>query len=92
MTLLLQCLPDPVRPEGYWPNASEHLRGKIQRLTQPPRYPLRTRFAGLLESPTTALVPVTLFCVALVNALTVLGLEEEAFALFSTYVLPIVLD
>jgi hypothetical protein len=30
--------------------------------------------------------------VALVNALTVLGLEEEAFALFSTYVLPIVLD
>jgi hypothetical protein len=91
MSLLLRSLAAPPRPEGYWPNALDQLRGKLQRLPQPGGYPLLTRFAGLLESPISALVPVTLVCVALVNALTVLGLEEEAFALFSTYVLPMVL-
>jgi hypothetical protein len=47
---------------------------------------------GTLQNPGQALVPVTLVSMALFSTLTSLGLEEEAFVFFSSYLLPIVLE
>ncbi len=92
MTLLLRSLPRPVRPNEYWPYAIQELRSKIQRLPRQTRYSPLDRFREVLEHPSQALIPVALVCVAIVNTLVILGLEEEAFAIFSSYLLPIVLD
>ncbi|SRR6266498_1665596 len=93
VTLLLRSLPGLSRPPEYWPWALRQLRGKIQQLT---RYPIRSSWLeylrGTPESPTQALVPLALVSMALFSTLTLLGLEQEAFVFFSSYLLPIVLE
>jgi len=44
------------------------------------------------ESPVQALVPVALVGMALFGTVTFLGLEDEAFVFFTSYLLPIVLQ
>jgi anti-sigma factor RsiW len=93
VTHRLRSLPNPSRSPEYWPRALLQLRGKIQQLR---RYPLRSSWLeylrGTPESPAQAFVPLALVSVALFSTLTHLGLEEEAFVFFSSYLLPIVLE
>jgi anti-sigma factor RsiW len=93
VTRLLHSLPDPSRAPEYWPSAVLQLRGKLQQLAP---HPMRSSWLGYLrampESPAQALVPLALVSVALFSTLTHLGLEEEAFAFFSSYLLPIILE
>jgi anti-sigma factor RsiW len=93
VTRLLHSLPDPSRPPEYWPSAVLQLRGKLQQLA---RHPMRSSWLDYLrampESPAQALVPLALVSVALFSTLTHLGLEEEAFVFFSSYLLPIILE
>ncbi len=93
VTLLLRSLSGPSRPPEYWPKALRQLRGKMQQLT---RDPIRSSWLeylrGTPESPTQALVPLALVSVALFSTLTLLGLEQEAFVFFSSYLLPLVLE
>ena len=93
MTHLLRSLPGPSRSAEYWPAALQQLQGKMQQL---PRYPSRSTWIeslrGSPENPAQALVPVTLLSMALMGAVTFLGLEDEAFAFFTSYLLPIALQ
>jgi anti-sigma factor RsiW len=93
VTLFLQSLPGPSRPPEYWPRALSQLRGKLQ---QRPREPVRSGWLDFLrcsaETPAQALVPVALVGMALFGTVTFLGLEDEAFVLFTSYLLPIVLQ
>jgi len=93
VTLLLHSLPGPSRPPDYWPWTLRQLRVKIQQLPPYPlRPPLLAYLRGMLENPSKALGFVTLVSLALFSTLTSLGLEEEAFVLFASYLLPIVLE
>ena len=91
VNLLLRSLPVPSRSERYWPQAMQQLRGKIQQLPQTTTSPLFGRFDGFVESLPRALLPMTLVGAALINAVAILGLEEETLSLFSSYILPLVL-
>jgi hypothetical protein len=65
----------------------------MQQLTRDPIRPSWLEYLrGTPESPTQALVPLALVSVALFSTLTLLGLEQEAFVFFSSYLLPIVLE
>ena len=92
VTLLLRSLPHPARPEGYWPHALQRAGSKIRGFSPPGRDSPLDRFGELLEWPAQVLMPLALVCAALVNTLALLGLEGEAFAFLSFYLLPIVLD
>lgn len=91
LTSLLRSLPAPSRAQGYWPQAIVKLRLRVQGLPRPARAPLLERFLGVLEHPIQALVPATLFLVALIKTLAILELEEEATAWFSSSLLPFLL-
>jgi anti-sigma factor RsiW len=92
VTILLRTVREPSREPGYWPQAFIRLRGKIQRLPPVPRAPLLQHLRRILQSPALALIPVALMGAALANTLVFLGLEQEACAFLSSYLLPIVLD
>jgi anti-sigma factor RsiW len=93
VTRLLHSLPIPSRPSEYWPGALLRLQRKIQRR---PRPPVRSGWLDYLtwspENPAQALVPVALVGMALFGTVTFLGLEDEAFVFFTSYLLPIVLQ
>lgn len=93
VTRLLHALPIPSRPSEYWPGALLQLQRKIQ---QRPRPPVRSGWLDYLtwspENPAQALVPVALVGMALFGTVTFLGLEDEAFVFFTSYLLPIVLQ
>jgi anti-sigma factor RsiW len=93
VTLLLRSLPSPSRAPEYWPGALQRLRGKTHDL---PRQPMRSAWLEYLrgspENPVQALVPVGLLSMALFSAVMFLGLEDEAFAFFTSYFLSIVLE
>jgi len=93
VTRLLHSLPAPSRPSAYWPGALRRLQGKIQ---QQPRDPVRSSWFDYLtyssENPAQALVSVALVGMALFGTVTFLGLEDEAFIFFTSYLLPIVLQ
>ncbi len=93
VTHLLRSLPGPSRPPAYWRSAVQQLQGKVQHL---PRYPSRSSWLEYLrgspENPAQALVPVTLLSMALLGTVTFLGLEDEALALFTSYLLPMALQ
>jgi hypothetical protein len=65
-------------------------------MQQLPRYPSRSTWIEYLrgspENPAQALVPVTLLSMALLATVTFLGLEDAAFAFFTSYLLPIALQ
>ena len=92
VTRLLQSLPGPSRPSAYWPGALRQLQRKIQ---QRPPEPVRPGWfdylTGSSEYPAQALVSVALVGMALFGTVTFLGLEDEAFIFFTSYLLPIVL-
>jgi anti-sigma factor RsiW len=93
VTHLLHSLPGPSRPSAYWPGALRQLQGKIQ---QGPRDPIRSGWLDYLtcslDNPAQALVSVALVGMALFGTVTFLGLEDEAFIFFTSYLLPIVLQ
>jgi hypothetical protein len=93
VTLVLQSLPGPSRPPEYWPWALLQLQQKLQHR---PREPVRSSWLDYLrcspEAPAQALVPVALVGMALFGTVTFLGLEDEAFVFFTSYLLPIVLQ
>lgn len=93
VTHLLHSLPGPSRPSAYWPGALRQLQGKIQ---QRPRAPVRSSWLDYLmgssDNPAHALVSVALVGMALFGTVTFLGLEDEAFIFFTSYLLPIVLQ
>ena len=93
VTHLLHSLPSPSRPSAYWPGALRQLQGKIQ---QRPRDPIRSGWLDYLtcslDNPAQALVSVALGGMALFGTVTFLGLEDEAFIFFTSYLLPIVLQ
>ena len=93
VTHLLHSLPGPSRPSTYWPGALRQLQGKIQ---QRPRDPIRSGWLDYLtcssDNPAQALVSVALVGMALFGTVTFLGLEDEAFIFFTSYLLPIVLQ
>jgi anti-sigma factor RsiW len=93
VTHLLRSLPGPSRSPDYWVSALRQLRGKRQHL---PRYPTRSSWLEYLKgspaNPAQALMPVSLLSMALLATVTFLGLEEEAFAFFTSYFLPIALQ
>ena len=93
VTHLLHSLPGPSRPSAYWPGALRQLQGKIQ---QRPRAPVRSGWLDYLmgssDNPAHALVSVALVGMALFGTVTFLGLEDEAFIFFTSYLLPIVLQ
>ena len=93
VTHLLHSLPGPSRPSAYWPGALRQLQGKIQ---QRPRAPVRSGWldylTGSSDNPAQALVSVALVGMALFGTVTFLGLEDEAFIFFTSYLLPIVLQ
>jgi anti-sigma factor RsiW len=93
VTHLLHSLPGPSRPSAYWPGALRPLQGKIQ---QRPRDPIRSGWLDYLtcslDNPAQALVSVALVGMALFGTVTFLGLEDEAFIFFTSYLLPIVLQ
>jgi anti-sigma factor RsiW len=92
VTRLLQSLPGPSRPPAYWPGALRQLQRKIQ---QRPPEPVRPGWfdylTGSSEYPAQALVSVALVGMALFGTVTFLGLEDEAFIFFTSYLLPIML-
>ena len=92
MRLLLRSLVGPSEPEPYWAQAFQQLREKIHPL--PPHAPYSTlgRFGELVDSLPRAWLPATLAGAALINSLVGLGLEEEAFTFFSSYIFPFILD
>lgn len=90
-TLLLRSLPFPSRAEEDWQEALRAFRGKIEARHRPPRFPFLRPCQALLEDPLLVLAPTILFLLALVDALTLLDLEEEALAWFSSYLLPFLL-
>jgi anti-sigma factor RsiW len=92
VNLLLRSLSVRSRSERYWPQAVQRLRGKLQPLSQSTMPPLLSRPGGLVESLPRSLLPMTLVCAALIDALAILGLEEEAWIFLSAYILPLVLD
>jgi Putative zinc-finger len=75
------------------PGALRQLQGKIQ---QRPRDPIRSSWLDYLtcssDNPAQALVSVALVGMALFGTVTFLGLEDEAFIFFTSYLLPIVLQ
>ena len=93
VTRLLHSLPIPSRPSEYWPGALLQLQRKIQ---QRPRPPVRSGWLGYLtcslDNPAQALVSVALVGMALFGTVTFLGLEDEAYIFFTSYLLPIVLQ
>ena len=93
VTHLLHSLPGPSRSSDYWPRAIQQLRRTIQRQ---PRAPVRSAWLDCLTwspaNPVQALIPVSLIGMALFATVTFLGLEEEAFTFFNSYLLPIVLQ
>jgi anti-sigma factor RsiW len=93
VTHLLHSLPTPSRPSAYWPGALRQLQGKIR---QRPRDPIRSGWLDYLtcssDNPAQALVSVALVGMALFGTVTFLGLEDEAFIFFTSYLLPIVLQ
>jgi anti-sigma factor RsiW len=93
VTHLLHSLPGPSRPSAYWPGALRQLQGKIQ---QRPQDPIRSGWLDYLtcslDNPAQALVSVALVGMALFGTVTFLGLEDEAFIFFTSYLLPIVLQ
>jgi anti-sigma factor RsiW len=91
VNLLLRSLPVPSRSERYWPQAMQQLRSKTQELPQTTTSALFGRFDGFVESLPRTLLPMTLVGAALVNAVAILGLEEETLSLLSSYLLPLVL-
>lgn len=58
---------------------------------RPPRFPLLRRCQALLEDPLLALAPTILLLLALVDALAIPDLEEEALTWFASYLLPFIL-
>jgi anti-sigma factor RsiW len=88
---LLRSMPTRERSEQYWLQTLQQLRGKLQPLPAIARSPLSVRFAGLVESLPSTLLPLMLLGAALINALAILGFEEEAVIFFSSYILPLVL-
>jgi anti-sigma factor RsiW len=89
---LLQSLPTPSRPSAYWPGALRQLRRKIQQQRPEPVRPGWFDYlTGSAQYPAHALVSVALVGMALFGTVTFLGLEDEAFIFFTSYVLPIVL-
>jgi anti-sigma factor RsiW len=92
LTHLLNSLPAPSRPSEYWPGALLQLQRKMQ---QRPRDPVRSGWLDFLtrvpDNPAQALVPVALGGMALFGTIAFLGLEDEAFVFFASYLLPIVL-
>lgn len=91
MTLFLRSLPAPSRPQGYWSEALRKLRLKVQDLPRPTGIPLWEPFLGVIEHPVLTLVPVAFALGALVSTLAALELEEEAWAFFLSYLLPLLL-
>jgi anti-sigma factor RsiW len=93
VTHLLHALPGPSRPSAYWPAALRQLQRKIQ---QRPPEPVRSGWfnylTGLSENPAPALVSVALVGMALFGTVTFLGLEDAAFILVTSYLLPMVLQ
>ena len=93
VTYLLRSLPRPSRAPDYWLSTLHQLQGKVQHL---PRYSIRSTWLEYLrgspENPAQALVPVTLISMALFGTVTFLGLEDEAFAFFASYLLPMALQ
>jgi anti-sigma factor RsiW len=93
VTYLLHSLPGPSRPSAYWPGALRQLQGKIQ---QRQRDPIRSGWLDYLtcslDNPAQALVSVALVGMALFGTVTFLGLEDEAFIFFTSYLLPVVLQ
>jgi anti-sigma factor RsiW len=93
VTHLLHSLPAPARPSTYWPGALRRLQGSIQpRPTEPVRSGWFDSLTGLCENPAHVLVSVTLVGMALFGTVTFLGLEDAAFILLTSYLLPIVLQ
>ena len=92
LTTLLHSLPGPSRPSEYWPGALLQLQRKMQ---QRPPAPVRPGWLDCLtcapDNPAQALVPVALVGMALFGTVTFLGLEDEAFVFFTSYILPMVL-
>jgi anti-sigma factor RsiW len=93
VTLVLRSLSGPSRPPEYWPWALLRLQEKLRHQ---PREPVRSSWLDYLrcspEAPAQALVPVALVGMALFGTVTFLGLEDEAFVFFTSYLLPIVLQ
>ena len=93
VTLLLRSLQGPSRAPEYWPHALLQLQGRIpQRPRDPSRSALLDYLRGSATNPAQALLPVTLVGMALFSTVTFLGLEAEAVVLFTSYLLPIVLE
>lgn len=92
VTGLLHAMPEPTRPEGYWQVALERVRRNIQARSHPSRRSLLEQLRGFSQSPAQALLPAMLLGVALINALLILGLEEETFTFLTSYLLPLVLE
>jgi anti-sigma factor RsiW len=91
VNLLLRSLSVRSRSELYWPQAIQRLRNKLQPLPEATTSPLLAGVSGLVENLPRALLPMTLVGAALIKALAILGLEEEAVIFCASYILPLVL-
>ena len=85
---LLHTLPSPVRAPDYWPQAFAGLRTKIRGRPHSPRWPIGELFSTLLENPAQAIIPATMIGAALIQTLTFLGVEEEAFGFVAQCLFP----
>jgi anti-sigma factor RsiW len=93
VTHLLHSLPRPSRPPAYWPGALQQLGRQIrQRPPEPVKPAWFDYLRGSSENPAHALVSVALVGVALFGTVTFLGLEDEAFSFFTSYLLPLMLQ
>jgi anti-sigma factor RsiW len=93
LTALLHSLKPPSRPPEYWAEALLQMHEKLEQ--QPHSSPLSVLLDYLKSwtaNPAQALLPVGLAGMALFSALMFLGLEGEAAVLFTSYLLPIVLE
>jgi anti-sigma factor RsiW len=92
VTQLLRSLPGPSRPSTYWPGALQQLQRKVQQRSPEPIGPGWFDYIrGSSENPAHALVSVALVGMALFGTVTFLGLEDEAFTFFTSYLLPLML-
>jgi anti-sigma factor RsiW len=92
MRLLLRSLVGPLEAVPYGPQAFQQLCERIQQLPSYAPYSTCSRFGELVDSFPRAWLPATLAGAALINGLVGLGLEEEAFTFFSSYIFPFILD
>jgi anti-sigma factor RsiW len=93
VTHLLHSLPGPSRPSAYWQGALRQLQSKIQQRTpEPVRSGWLDSLTASTDTPAHALVSVALVGMAVFGTVTFLGLEDAAFNLLASYLLPIVLQ